>query len=411
MRIIHTSDWHLGQLFHDYDRAEEHGMFLGWLLDTLGTERADALLVAGDIYDHANPSAASQKLLYSFLSEARRRYPHLNIVLVSGNHDSPARFEAPSPLLEGFGVNVLGQVPRDGGGCIDLTRLCLPLQDRAGRTVAWCLAVPFLRSGDLPATPGMSYPERVGLLYADLMSAVLARRERGQGLVALGHCHVEGAVASHDSERPIAVGGLDALERNMFDSRLTYVALGHLHRAQEVGTPRMRYSGSPIPLSFSEIDYPHQVVRVDLDGEDLDDVRAIPVPRFARLLRLPDLPAGVETVVSMLAAHQFEESEGDLRPYVEVLVQLDGPTPGLRARIDEALADKPVRLAKITPSYAVTSESFEERQVASADDLARLAPEDIFRQLHRARFGQEPRDALLEAFGELLRTQSQEVTP
>jgi exonuclease SbcD len=370
MRIIHTADWHLGQVFHDYDRTGEHNRFLAWLLETLGAEAADALLVAGDIYDHANPSAAAQKVLYSFLSEARRCYPHLNIVLVSGNHDSTARFEAPAPVLEGFGMNVLGQVPRDAGGGIDLTRLCLPLQDRAGRTVAWCLAVPFLRSGDLPTTtPAVSYPERVGRLYADLMSMVLARREAGQGLVALGHCHVEGALVTHDPERPIVVGGVDALERNMFDPRLAYVALGHLHRAQEVGTPHIRYSGSPMPLSFSEVDYPHQVVRVDLDGEDLDEVRAIPVPCFARLLRLPDLPAGLETVVSMLRSHDFEESEGGLRPYLEVLVQLDGPTPGLRARIEEALANKPVHLAKITSSYAATPKGVEERQVPSADAL------------------------------------------
>ena len=107
MRLLHTSDWHLGQSLHNFERHYEHQRFLDWLLDTVVSERADALLIAGDIFDNANPSSASQKQLYRFLQRARERVPHLNLIVIAGNHDSPGRLEAPGPLLEAHGTRCL----------------------------------------------------------------------------------------------------------------------------------------------------------------------------------------------------------------------------------------------------------------------------------------------------------------
>ncbi|WP_308872952.1 metallophosphoesterase family protein [Thiothrix subterranea] len=120
MRLLHTSDWHLGQVLHHFERTVEHADFLAWLLNILEQEQVDALLIAGDIFDNANPSAASQRQLYRFLSDARLRIPHLNIVLIAGNHDSAGRLEASDPLLAWFDAVVVGQVSRlpDGSaGC------------------------------------------------------------------------------------------------------------------------------------------------------------------------------------------------------------------------------------------------------------------------------------------------------
>src|SRR5437868_773213 len=100
MRFLHTSDWHLGQTLHHFERGYEHQCFLDWLLDTISAEQADALLIAGDIFDNANPSAASQKQFHRFLRQAKNRAPNLNIVIIAGNHDSPGRLEAPGPLLQ-----------------------------------------------------------------------------------------------------------------------------------------------------------------------------------------------------------------------------------------------------------------------------------------------------------------------
>jgi DNA repair protein SbcD/Mre11 len=412
MRFLHTADWHLGQLFYEYDRTAEHEAFLAWLLDTIGAERADALLVAGDIFDHANPSAASQKQLYRFLSEARRRHPQLNLVLIAGNHDSPGRMEAPSPLLAAFDVTVVGQVARRDDGSIDTGRLCVPLRDGSGEVAAWCLAIPFLRSADLPsagaelaaAPTNDHYAAGVARLYHAVLAAALSRREPDQAIVALTHCHVEGGALSAESERAVVAGGLDAISRHVFDPRLAYVALGHLHCPQTMaGDERLRYSGSPLPLSFSEIDYPHQVVCVDLDSDRVAGVREIRVPRFVDILRLSEEPAPTNDVLAALEAIDLPEVEAGRRPYLEVRVRLDGPEPGLRARIDEALAAKPVRLARIETSYAHAAAEPGAVRAASLDDLARLTPADVFKQLYRDRFADDAPVELLSAFGELLR--------
>ncbi|WP_203563860.1 exonuclease subunit SbcD [Deefgea sp. CFH1-16] len=152
MRFIHTSDWHLGQTLHHFERRFEHQCFLDWLLATLVTEQAQTLLISGDIFDNANPSAAAQKQFYQFLQQAKARVPALNIVIIAGNHDSPGRLEMPAPFLAGMDASVIGFVPRDAAGQIDVSRLVIPLQDTQG-VAAWCLAIPFLRPGMCHALP------------------------------------------------------------------------------------------------------------------------------------------------------------------------------------------------------------------------------------------------------------------
>ena len=413
MRLIHTSDWHLGQLFYQYDRAEEHDRFLAWLLDTLADEEAEALLIAGDVFDHANPSAVAQRQFYAFLTEARRRQPHVSIVVVSGNHDSPGRLEAPSPFFEAMDIAVIGAVPRLPEGNIDVSRLVVPLRDRMGAVAAWCLAVPFLRTSDMPPTDRDAaspetlrgtYAAGVARLYDQALDEALARRSDSHAIVALGHCSLEGGVLSAESERPILAGGLDALTSDVFATTLAYVALGHLHRPQQVGPDtRLQYSGSPLPLSFAEIDYPHQVLCVDLDGDTLTGVRPIRVPRFAPLLCVPSEPAPIDEAVAQLQALEVPEPHNGLRPYLEVRVRVDGPEPSLRPRIEEALATKPVRLARIETTYARANAAEDAAPLRSLEDLAALRPDKVFLQLHRTRFGKDPAPDLLAAFGELLR--------
>lgn len=421
MRLLHTSDWHLGQTFHGFERAYEHERFLGWLLDTLEAERADALLVAGDVFDHANPSAAAQHLLYRFLSEAKRRLPRLDIVLIAGNHDSPGRLEAPLPLLNAFGVRVVGQA-RSADGALDVDRLRVPLRDRRDRIAAWCLAVPFLRPSDLSAAEldqgdedrgqgppaesmGDAYARRVAGLYRRLLAGAMERREHGQAIIALGHCHLAGGTVSLASERRIVVGGSEALPATVFDPALAYVALGHLHRAQCIaGDERLRYAGSPMPLSFREIDYPHQIVRIELDGERAGAIEAIPVPRFVALERVPERPQPLTEVLAALAALERPAAAADQQPYLEVQVQLEAPEPGLRARIEAALGGKPVRLARIDVQRPTRPGNG--TAPLSLEDLGQLRPEDVFRQLYREHYGDEAPAPLLAAFAELLQPET-----
>jgi exonuclease SbcD len=405
MRLLHTSDWHLGQSLHNFERHYEHQRFLDWLLDTLVAEQADALLIAGDIFDNANPSSASQKQLYRFLQQARERVPHLNLIVIAGNHDSPSRLEAPGPLLEAHGTRVVGTVQRDAGGEIDLEQLVLPLTGRGGAVEAWCLAVPFLRPGDVPRiedTAADPYLAGIALLYRQALELALARRQDGQAILAMGHCHMVDGQMSNDSERRIVIGGTEMLPAGIFDPAIVYAALGHLHLAQSVGKQQhIRYCGSPIPLSFAEVGYQHQVLRIDIDGAAVRGIVPLPVPRAVELLRVPARPALLPQVLEELAALAVDDAPPERQPFLEVRVLLDAPEPGLRSRIEAALDGKPVRLAKIETSSAARGSSIDD-DVMTLDQLEQLKPDDIFRQLYRQRFDNDAPPDQLSAFAELM---------
>ena len=413
MRLLHTSDWHLGQALHSYDRSYEHQQFLDWLLDTLVAERVDALLIAGDIFDTANPSSSAQKQLYRFLQQARRRLPALDIVVIAGNHDSPGRLEAPGPLLEDHGTTVIGHVLRGPDGAIDIERMVVPLRDAAGAIAAWCLAIPFLRPGDVPRADADAdadgnadadpYLAGIARLYRQAYALADAKRTAGQAIVAMGHCHMVDGQASLDSERRIVIGGTEALPAAVFDAGIAYTALGHLHLAQRVGgKDHRRYCGSPLPLSFAEVGYRHQVLRIDLvDGAA--QVEGIDVPRAVELLRIPATPQPLDAVLLALAELDLQELPRERQPFLEVRVLLDGPEPGLRARIESALDGKPVRLAKIEPTRKHQAGSGDGFQPAlSLEQLAQLQPDDIFKRLYAQRFGDAAPDDQLAAFAELM---------
>lgn len=404
MRLLHTSDWHLGQSLHGHERGWEHQQFLDWLLDVLVDHAIDALLVSGDIFDNANPSAASQRMLYRFLTAARGLVPHLNIVLIAGNHDSPGRLEAPAPFLEGFDARVVGVVARDMTGEIDVAKLVVPLRNRAGEVAAWCLAIPFLRLSDVPRleTEGDAYLDGIAALYRQVQTHAQTLRQPGQALIALGHCHMAGGQVSEQSERRIVIGGAEMLSSALFDADIAYAALGHLHLAQKVGgQERIRYSGSPLPLSFAEIDYPHQVLKVELDGAALTSVEPIAVPRSVPLLRVPKIAAPLAEVEAALAALEIEAVDVAAQPYLEVRVLLDQPEPGLRARIEAALAGKPVRLARIDARLARRDSAASDAPL-SLDELGQLDPLEIFNNAYAAKYGDAPPADLLAAFNEIL---------
>ena len=416
MRLLHTSDWHLGQTLHNFERSREHQCFLDWLLATIVAEQADTLLIAGDIFDNANPSSASQKQLYRFLRQARLSMPHLNLVIIAGNHDSPGRLEAPGPLLEASGTHVIGHVARDSAGQIDVERMVLPLLGKSGAVEAWCLAVPFLRPGDvprMPAQPGAGagsepdpdpdpYLAGIAQLYRQALALALTKRQPGQAILAMGHCHMAGGEMSSDSERRIVIGGTEMLPAGIFDSAIAYAALGHLHLAQQVGQQRhIRYCGSPIPLSFAEVGYAHQILRVALDGEDVRDITPLAVPRAVALLRVPARPAPLGEVLDQLSALDLPPAELEAQPFLEVRVRLDAPEPGLRARIEAALDGKPVRLAKIETSSAARSPGSSEA-LLTLDQLGQLQPDDIFRRLYLQKYGAEAPGEQLSAFTELM---------
>lgn len=407
MRVVHTSDWHLGHSLHEIPRRAEHQAFLAWLLDQLQALAADALLVAGDLFDSANPPAEAQADLYGFLAEARRRMPALEIVLIAGNHDSAARLDAPEPLLQAFGVRVVGSVPRHPDGTLDAARLIVPLTDRTGQVAAQVIAMPFLRPADLPVIQDGQDEgvdpliEGVRQVYAMAIALAEQRRQPGQALLAMGHLYMAGTALSELSERKILGGNQHALPADLFPASLSYVALGHLHRAQAVGRDAIRYSGSPLPLSMAELDYRHQIQVVDLHADAPAVITELRIPRTVELLRAPAQPQPIEAVEAALAAlSPATHWPTERQPILEVPVLLTQPEPGLRTRIEAALAGKGVRLARIATHYSGTGESLAQAMPATA--LQDLAPEDVLRRRWARAHAGEPPAALVAAFHQLL---------
>ena len=421
LRLFHTADWHLGHCLHGVSRQLEHQRFLDWLLLELQSKQADALIVAGDIFDSANPSAAAQTQLYEFLVKARTQLPALNIVLIGGNHDSASRLDAPSSILNALGVTVVGGLVREDGA-INWDRLLVPLTNATGEIKVWCGAMPFLRNADLPTArdggsvaSGME-PMRptdqsdeplisgVKALYAQLFGELQAKATQDEALILTGHCYMVNGCVSELSERKILGGNQHALPVELFPEDIAYVALGHLHLAQTVGAnEHIRYSGSPIPLSFDESHYLHQVLQVDIKkGQPLETV-ALKIPRSIELLRIPNSKdfAGLLDVLEQLEQMAFDDDLPlEQRPFVELRIKLEKPEPGLRQQVEEVISKLPVRLLKISTAYSGSSKSLAD--VTMEERLEELQPLDVFQRCYQNKFDQEAPENMNTLFNELL---------
>ena len=273
MRFLHTSDWHLGRRFHGEDLIPAQRAFLDHLIEAARAEHAEAVLVAGDLYDRAIPPLDAVRLF----GEALERLAGLGIptIMISGNHDSAHRLGVGSALLARAGVHLL----TDPAACA----VPVLLRDAHGPVAVY--GIPYLEPSLVRATLGAPMPSHQAVLGAalDRIRADLATRPAGTRSVVLAHAFVTGALTT-DSERDISVGGVPSVPARLFDG-IDYAALGHLHRPQRV-TDRVRYSGSPLPYSFSEAGQPKSLLLVDLAPDAAVSVTGLPCPLPRPLARL-----------------------------------------------------------------------------------------------------------------------------
>ena len=268
MKIIATGDWHIGNLFHGNDRLLEHKHFFEWLLEQIRIHRPEALLVAGDVFDTANPSAAAQETYYEFIADATQTAPDMKIIISAGNHDSAFRLEAPKALLSRHNVEIRGNVSRkyvtsedDNKWVTEYDDLIIPLTGKDGVKVA-VLVVPFLRSDKID---GNSYSEGVNDFLRNL-----TKRGRelfpDHQLVMMAHMYAKGSeIASKDASEKIMIGGQEEVNLEGWNDHPHYFTSGHIHKRQHIwNTDWARYSGSILPMSFAEIGYRHGVDLITL---------------------------------------------------------------------------------------------------------------------------------------------------
>ena len=335
MKIIHTSDWHLGQKLLYNDREQEHRLALDWLLEAIDREQADGLIVAGDIFDIGNPPNYARSLYYQFLRRLLNTKCR-HVVITGGNHDSPAMLNAPRELLQALNVHVVGAASEDPAEEVVVWK------DETGAVEAIIAAVPFLRDRDLRySVTGETGYDRVEQIrqgikkHYEEVAAYIEEQPGAQDVpvIATGHLYATGADASGKQDN-IYIGNTENIEARHFPDLFDYVALGHIHRAQVVGgLEQVRYSGSLIPLSFSETQDDKGVYVLEWSGKKLDNIRSLPVPVFRRL---KGITGTLEEVQESLARFVEKEREG-LEPWIEVTVHLDRLVPELSTVLQETL--------------------------------------------------------------------------
>jgi exonuclease SbcD len=417
-RLLHTSDWHLGQLFHDHERGWEHQQFLDWLVETVREREIDALLITGDIFDTANPPISAQRQWFDLLGRLRRARPACSVVAIAGNHDSGHRLDASDALVRALDLHVIGS-PRDAEGRFDPERLVVPLgSDAHGGVWGYAAAMPFLRADDLGTLTQLQEDDAFVTLSRarfDAVFAALARRAGpGHARLALAHGVITGSTPS-ESERDVRIGNVGGLPVDVFPEDLTYVALGHLHRPQRAGgRDHVQYAGSPLPLHVSEAEYPFRAVLVEIEGGALVGRESIAVPQRVPVVRVPakGAPSDPDAVLAALRALPASGvAAPEQQPFIEVRYLVTGPRPSFAADVRAALEGKGYRLTTIRDERRAAPAAATEEAGDTPRNLDDITPEEVFRSLYARTYPDkpEPDPDVIAAFLELVR-ERQEAT-
>ena len=339
MRILHTSDWHIGKKLKEHDRTTEFRKFFAWLADVTARENIDALIVSGDIFDSRNPSAVSQEIYYSFLAEiAGKSCRHA--VITSGNHDSAALIDAPAGIMSRLDVHVVGRSRKDE---------IITLNDESGNPEMIVCAVPFLREDDvIPAVNDEASEKSVRIRegikshYAEIFSRSLETRgDYDIPIIATGHIFLQsGKTQPDEGERSIYLGTAPNVGTDIFPEYIAYTALGHLHSPQRIGRANIRYSGSPLAMSFGELGATKTVSIVDFDGKNFAGIREIEIPVWQKMTRIAGDMAGIEREIRSLIA--LNESV-----WAEVTYTGNTQPVNLQERLAEMVRDSAVEILSI----------------------------------------------------------------
>lgn len=345
LNILHTSDWHLGRSLYGKKRYQEFEDFLSWLLTQLHEHHIDVLLIAGDVFDTTTPSNKAQELYYHFLQQVAQS-PCRHVVIIAGNHDSPSFLEAPKSLLKALRIHVVGSPSATIEDDI------LVLYDEHQHAELIVCAVPYLRDKDIRTTQaGESPDEKNQQLLQNIhvhYQAIAAQAEKVQAqhasnppIIATGHLFATGGqTIDGDGVRELYVGSLNRVPASAFSSVFSYVALGHLHVPQMVAQdPRIRYSGSPLPMGFGEAAQQKSVCLVRLQHQQIE-LSLLPIPVFQKLVSIRGDWPHIQSTLQQISAST--ESV-----WVEIIYNGEELIGNLRERIDGCIHDTAIDVLRV----------------------------------------------------------------
>ncbi|HKM14296.1 MAG TPA: exonuclease SbcCD subunit D C-terminal domain-containing protein [Marinospirillum sp.] len=410
MKILHTSDWHLGRSLYGRRRYDEFESFLDWLLITINEQKIDALLVAGDIFDTTTPSNKAQQLYYAFLAKVANSHCR-HVVVIGGNHDSPSFLNAPKALLKALNVYVVGAMAEN----LDDEVILLHKKDSKEVEAIIC-AVPYLRDKDLRSVAaGETLDDKNRKLseglknhYAQVVAlavekrAALPKSEAGLvPIIGMGHLFAAGAKTQEgDGVRELYIGSLAHIGKDAFPQAIDYLALGHLHVPQKVGgAEHIRYSGSPIPMGFGEAKQQKQVLMVSFHtataaASTAPNIEIIPVPCFQTLVRLE---GSLTLILSQLSQLKIEQSTA----WLEIELTSQEVVADLREQIETAIQGSTMEVRRIKNKQVIDQVL---RSVAVGESLDNLTVEQVFlRRLASRELTKADQQALTASFAEIVR--------
>ena len=402
MRIIHTSDWHIGRSLYGRKRYDEFEAFLGWLADTIQQDEIDALLVAGDIFDTSAPSNRAQELYYRFLCRVAGSCCR-HVVVVAGNHDSPSFLNAPRELLKALDVHVIGNAAASPEEEV------LVLHTPQGIPELIVCAVPYLRDRDIRvAEAGESIEDKERKLIEGIRShfttvAELAERKREAldadiPTIGMGHLFTAGGqTIDGDGVRELYVGSLAHVTAGIFPASFDYLALGHLHVPQKVaGSEMMRYSGSPLPMGFGEAKQQKSLCRVDFNGKGAA-VQLIDVPVFQRLERIK---GDWDSISSRILELSAIDDPGQPGIWLEIIYEGEEVVSDLRERLEDAIAGTRIEILRIKNTRIIDRVLGQIHEEETLDDLKL---DDVFaRCLAAHEIPEKQRPELLRTYNEVI---------
>jgi len=373
MKVLHTSDWHIGRTLYGRKRYEEFEAFLNWLAGTIQQNEVNALLVAGDVFDTSSPSNRAQELYYRFLCRVSASACR-HVVVVAGNHDSPSFLNAPRELLKALDVYVVGNVTSNPEDEV------LVLRNEQDVPELIVCAVPYLRDRDIRvAEAGESIEDKERKLIDGIRThyavvAALAEQKREEcgidiPIVAMGHLFTAGGqTVDGDGVRELYVGSMAHVTAGIFPASFDYLSLGHLHIPQKVnGHEIIRYSGSPLPMGFGEAKQQKSVCQVEFRSKSAS-VQLIDVPAFQKLER-------IKGEWNDILDQILELSRRDSQAWLEVTYDGNEVISDLRERLESAISGTKVEILRIKNNRIIDRVL---RQIHEEETLDDLNVNDVF---------------------------------
>lgn len=391
MKILHTSDWHLGRSLYDKRRYEEFDAFLQWLLELIASEKIDVLLVAGDIFDTTTPGNRAQELYYNFLGQLSQKGCR-HAVITGGNHDSPSLLDAPKSLLNALNIHVVGSKPEE------VEDEVIVLKSREGKKEAIICAVPFLRDRDVRSAEAGESPEDkadnlvkgIAMHYQEVAALAAQRQDAEHPVPVIGMGHLftsKGRTSEGDGVRELYIGTIAHVDGEKISQGFDYVALGHLHLAQAVGrNERVRYSGAPIPMGFGEANQTKKVVVIEFQ-DNHPTITEHEIPVFQELVRIG---GDLETITSKIEDLKASESTA----WLEIEINTQFTAINISAHFEELLKDSKLEILRIKNRTLIEKTL---TPVSETETLETLDDADVFERCLNAYEIVEADRALLTA--------------